>query len=74
MAPAHRSLDPEELQVRLTFAVRAAYQAGEILRQGFGTALRVGRKGEVDLVTEYDLRSEKALVELVQREFPGEAI
>lgn len=69
-----RIVAPEELQARLTFAVRAAYQAGEILRQGYGTSLQVGRKGEVDLVTEYDLRSEKALVELVQREFPGESI
>lgn len=74
MASATRPVAPEELQARLTFAVRAAYEAGEILRQGYGTSLQVGRKGEVDLVTEYDLRSEKALVELIQREFPGESI
>ncbi|HEX9680467.1 MAG TPA: inositol monophosphatase family protein [Anaerolineales bacterium] len=74
MDSAFRAVAPEELQARLIFAVRAAYQAGEILRQGYGTSLQVGRKGEVDLVTEYDLQSEKALVELVQREFPGETI
>lgn len=74
MTRSDRPIPLEELQPRLTFAIRAAYQAGEILRQGYGTTLQVGRKGEVDLVTEYDLRSEKALVALVEREFPGETI
>ncbi len=63
-----------ELERRLKFASQAARQAGEILREGLGRVKEVGLKGEVDLVTEFDLRSERALVQAIQREFPGEAI
>jgi myo-inositol-1(or 4)-monophosphatase len=64
----------EDLSSRLAFAIRAAYEAGEILRQGYGHVRDIGLKGEIDLVTEYDLRSEKTLVAAVEQNYPGESI
>jgi myo-inositol-1(or 4)-monophosphatase len=44
--------------------------AGKILREGYGKELLVERKGEIDLVTEIDKRSEDYLVHAIQRRFP----
>ena len=52
-------------------------QAGEIVRAGynprpgFGPALEIGYKGEIDLVTEIDHRSEAFLLEAIRQRFPG---
>jgi myo-inositol-1(or 4)-monophosphatase len=56
------------------FVTGLAGRAGEILREGYGRSHEVHWKGEVDLVTEYDLRSEELLVGALQEAFPGEAI
>jgi len=48
-----------------------ARQAGEILRSGYGQVFEVMHKGLIDLVTEYDHRSETFLIESIQRQFPG---
>ncbi|MEX0788674.1 MAG: inositol monophosphatase family protein [Anaerolineales bacterium] len=74
MSEAASTVAPEDLAGRLAFAIRAAYEAGEILRQGYGHARDIGLKGEIDLVTEYDLRSEKTLVAAVEKSYPGESI
>ncbi len=54
-------------------AVEAAMQAGEILRQGFGTHFSITSKtfGTQNLVTEYDHRSEKIILELLKARFPA---
>jgi myo-inositol-1(or 4)-monophosphatase len=53
----------------------AARGAGEILLEGFGSGMRVDYKsGEIDLVTEYDRRSDAYLIEKIQARFPGHRI
>lgn len=47
-------------------AIEAALQAGEILQQGFGTHFSVASKeGRHNLVTEYDHRSEKHILQFI---------
>jgi myo-inositol-1(or 4)-monophosphatase len=65
------ALDPRAL---CDAAQELALAAGAIVREGYGRAHRPERKGRIDLVTEYDRRSEHFLVEAIQRRFPGHAI
>lgn len=47
-------------------AIEAALLAGEILRQGFGTHFNISSKeGKHNLVTDYDHKSEKAIIEFL---------
>ncbi len=56
-------------------ALRAARAAGEVLRGGFGRCHRYELKSSrVDLVTDYDRRSEEEIVRVIQRAFPDHAI
>jgi len=55
-------------------ARRAAIEGGNVLMRSFGTALRIDRKGEVDLVTEADRAAEKAIVEVIRGTFPRHGI
>lgn len=48
--------------------------AGSILRSGLGSAFQVDQKGEIDLVTEMDRRSEDYLIGQVRAHYPGHAI
>lgn len=54
--------------------IGAAYQAGEILKDHFGNLEMVRNKGTIDLVTEADLASEKAIVETIRTAFPDHSI
>lgn len=58
----------------LEAAIAAAKEAGAILRDEFSRPVKVSYKGDVDLVTEADRRSEAAIVAHLRREFPGHAI
>jgi myo-inositol-1(or 4)-monophosphatase len=62
------------MQTRLKLALELARKAGEELRQGFGHVKQIRRKGAVDLVTEYDLRSEHLILEAIRQAFPQDAI
>jgi myo-inositol-1(or 4)-monophosphatase len=62
------------MEERLAFVKHIAAKAGEILIEGYAKQLHPELKGEIDLVTEYDLRSEKLLIESVRQNFPNEAI
>lgn len=55
----------------LQLAIEAAARGGAILREGFGqvTEFRL-KSSHMDLVTEYDRRSEEAIAELLRRECP----
>jgi myo-inositol-1(or 4)-monophosphatase len=53
-------------------AIQAALAAGRLVREGFARGFTVFQKGEVDLVTEVDLASEKLVRETVLRAFPGD--
>jgi len=57
-------------------AERIAREAGAILRQGYGRAVDkcIEHKGAVDLVTEFDRRSEAFILSELRREFPGHTL
>jgi myo-inositol-1(or 4)-monophosphatase len=65
------ALDPRALR---SAAQELAVQAGAILREGYGRLHHPERKGRIDLVTEYDRRSERFLLDAIRRRFPGHAI
>jgi len=53
-------------------AIEAALLAGELLRQGFGTHFSISSKeGKHNLVTEYDHKSEKTIIEFIKINVPG---
>jgi myo-inositol-1(or 4)-monophosphatase len=58
----------------LEVAVDAAREAGAILRTEFDRPKKISYKGEVDIVTESDKRSEAIIVERLQNRFPKHAI
>jgi myo-inositol-1(or 4)-monophosphatase len=57
------------------FAIRTAKAAGKILMAGYGTRLTVEHKRrEIDLVTEFDRRSEDCVLGRIRKAFPGHRI
>ncbi len=68
-----RPADP--LADTLRVAQEVAREAGRILLEGWGTRPAVGFKSEdINLVTEYDKRSEALLVERLARAFPNDRV
>lgn len=55
-------------------AVLAAKRAGRILKEGLQQEITVSYKGALDIVTNVDTRSEKAIVALISRHFPDHRI
>ncbi|MFQ5328606.1 MAG: inositol monophosphatase family protein [Thermodesulfobacteriota bacterium] len=55
-------------------AIRAAREAGRLLRENLGHAISVEYKGEIDLVTEMDKRAEECIVGLIHKNFPDHGI
>lgn len=51
-----------------------AREAGAIVLEGYGREHAPERKGRIDLVTEYDRRSEERLLALIAARFPGHAV
>jgi myo-inositol-1(or 4)-monophosphatase len=58
----------------LEVAVDAAREAGSILLQEFDRPVKISYKGEVDIVTQADRRSEEAIVTRLRTHFPKHAI
>lgn len=58
----------------LAVAVEAALAGGDILTSYFGGDFRISYKGALNLVTEADLASEKEVVAILKKRFPGAAI
>lgn len=56
------------------FAVDMALEAGRLLMEGYGKAHDPERKGRIDLVTEYDRRSEQLILERIGTRFPDHAV
>ena len=48
-------------EIERRIADRAARSAGEVLKQKFGNVDHIGKKGEIDLVTEADVAAEKII-------------
>lgn len=62
----------ESLSHLTLLAIEAALQAGALLREGFGTHFAVqSKEGIHNLVTEYDHRSEKLIIDFLKNETPG---
>jgi myo-inositol-1(or 4)-monophosphatase len=56
-------------------AIEIAHEAGRVLLEGWGTRPAIGFKSDdIDLVTEYDKRSEALVVERLARAFPNDRI
>lgn len=62
------------MSTRLETVSEIARQAGEILREGYGRAKQIEYKGVIDLVTEFDRRSDAFILAQLRQNFPGEAI
>jgi myo-inositol-1(or 4)-monophosphatase len=58
----------------LNFAIQTAREAGRILAERIGRVLQVSNKGDIDLVTESDLASEKLIIERIRSHYPRHAI
>ncbi|MBA3805482.1 MAG: inositol monophosphatase, partial [Acidobacteria bacterium] len=50
----------------LNFAIQTAHEAGRILQERMGRALQITNKGDIDLVTEADLASERLIIERIK--------
>jgi myo-inositol-1(or 4)-monophosphatase len=64
----------KESQRALDVAERVALQAGELVMKGWRGAGKISRKGRFDLLTEYDLASEKLIREQLSLAFPAHRI
>jgi myo-inositol-1(or 4)-monophosphatase len=60
--------------VFLATAIEAVIRAGEVQMAHFGHAMRVDKKGTIDLVTEVDLAVEREFRALIAERFPGHVV
>jgi myo-inositol-1(or 4)-monophosphatase len=67
-------MDAMELEDIARIALQAADRGGRELRRCFGNLSRIDKKGAIDLVTEADLASEKAILETIRAHCPGHSI
>lgn len=58
----------------LEVARACAKAAGDVIRAGFGRVSVTATKGRGNVVTETDLAAERAVLEVLHREFPGHAV
>jgi myo-inositol-1(or 4)-monophosphatase len=58
----------------LSIAREAALRAGTLLRENVDRPREISYKGEINLVTEMDRRSERAVVEVIRAAFPDHSI
>jgi myo-inositol-1(or 4)-monophosphatase len=58
----------------LSVACEAARSAGGILKKGFGSKFDVRAKSPNELVSEYDLKSEKEIISRIRKNFPDHGI
>jgi myo-inositol-1(or 4)-monophosphatase len=49
-------------------------QAGAVLMEGYGNVRHIQQKGVIDLVTDFDKRSEEVIISSIQGQFPDHAI
>jgi myo-inositol-1(or 4)-monophosphatase len=58
----------------MVVAQNAARKAGTILRDNIQGKRNISYKGDINLVTEMDTRSERAIVDMLHSVFPGHGI
>lgn len=66
--------DIKEFGCYLDTARQAALTAGAILRNGFGKRKDISYKGRIDVVTNVDFESEKAVLEIIRERHPDHDI
>ena len=54
--------------------IAAAYKGGNVLRSHYGKIAKIDKKGDIDLVTEADTKSEKIIIETIKKLFPDHSI
>jgi len=54
----------------LDFAIRVAEEAGRLLRDRVGTTIDIGLKGDINIVTDVDLASERLIREAIASHYP----
>jgi myo-inositol-1(or 4)-monophosphatase len=59
---------------RLTLGLDLAGRAGALILEGLERTRQVRHKGVIDLVTEYDLRSERLIIDGIRQAFPSDSI
>jgi len=67
---------PSDLAKRLEVAIQAAQAAGEILHEGFrsGVITYDTKSNRNDPVTEYDLRADRTIVDIIRNHFPTDGV
>lgn len=66
---------PKLIQEWASFATEIALSAGNILQKGFGSRCKItAKEGKQNLVTEYDLASEKLIIAAIKSRYPTHAI
>ncbi|MEW6413603.1 MAG: inositol monophosphatase family protein [Candidatus Zixiibacteriota bacterium] len=63
-----------ELRQYQTFAQKLAAGAGKILSDGFHRGKKVKFKGQIDPVTQFDLKSEKYIISAIRKKYPDHGI
>src|SRR6516225_7748512 len=58
----------------LNFAIETARDAGRLLAERLGRTLQIANKGEINLLTEADLASERLIIERIKTYHPRHAI
>ena len=58
----------------LNFAIETAREAGNILLEKYGKKIDISKKGEINLVTEADLASEKYIIDRIRTHHPSHSI
>jgi myo-inositol-1(or 4)-monophosphatase len=58
----------------LNFAIQTARDAGQLLLEKFGRKINISKKGDINLVTEVDIASEKLIIERIKSYYPKHSI
>ena len=58
----------------MSIARQAAIESGKVLNRLFGQTQKITKKGDIDLVTEADLQSERLILRTLSRHFPQDSI
>ena len=73
-APASDSTSERDPRRLREAAAELAREAGAVVRAGWGHTHAPERKGRIDLVTDFDRRSEELLLARIAERFPGDAV
>ena len=58
----------------MKLGIHAAQEAGKILKDNFGGSVDINYKGEINLVTDVDMMSERKIIEIIRGEYPDHHI